>query len=237
MSLPSRANDILPTKIPLEDTEPYGARDVPIAPFFAELGADADCYAKLRYPGGAGIFRRASLWLRSPGLLVLAVHRVHQRFLAARGRDGWTPATIGLRMLLAVGWSLRVFIAKSDVAPGAVIARGVYLSDRGQLILGPNRIGSGTLIHDRVIIGMRAGSKDRPTIGENVWIGPDCVIYGGIKVGTGATVLPGTVLSMDVPADTVVGGNPATIVRENFDNSALRRTLAIDIDLDVIAPR
>jgi acetyltransferase-like isoleucine patch superfamily enzyme len=56
------------------------------------------------------------------------------------------------------------------------------------------------------------------------------VIYGDNRLGTGVTVLPGTVLSMNVPDNAVVGGNPGSIVRVDFDNSELRRTLACDID-------
>jgi acetyltransferase-like isoleucine patch superfamily enzyme len=67
-------------------------------------------------------------------------------------------------------------------------------------------------------------------IGRNVWIGPGCVIYGNITIGDCATVLPGSVVSMNVRPGAVVGGNPATVVYEHFDNSRLRRSLAADID-------
>ena len=116
------------------------------------------------------------------------------------------------------------------MASRAIFEPGIYLSDRGYLILGPRRVGSGTLIHERVTIGPTAGGAVGPTIGQNVWIGPDCVIYGEIALGDGTTVLPGTVLSTNVSAGTVVGGNPATVVRRDFDNVALRRSLARDID-------
>ena len=105
------------------------------------------------------------------------------------------------------------------------------------MIIGPRSIGSGTLIHDRVTIGASAGSEDPPTIGENVWIGPDCVIYGDTRLGNGVAVLPGTVLSINVPDNTVVGGNPGIIVRRDFDNTYLRRSLACDIDRESLAPR
>jgi len=47
-----------------------------------------------------------------------------------------------------------------------------------------------------------------PVVGEDVWIGSDCVIYGDIAIGNGATILPETVLSMNVPSRAVVAGNP-----------------------------
>jgi serine acetyltransferase len=120
--------------------------------------------------------------------------------------------------------------AKSEVDARTSIAGGVYLSNGGQLIISPHSIGKGTLIHERVTIGVDASDAGPPTIGENVWIGADCVIYGDNRLGTGVTVLPGTVLSMNVPDNAVICGNPGSIVRVDFDNSELRRSLACDID-------
>jgi serine O-acetyltransferase len=204
---------------------------------WSELRADASVYTALRWPGGAGAVRRALIWVLSPGLLILVVHRMSHAYRARRQRYGWTFGTIALRTLCAVGSQLLVFTAKSDAAATIVIGRGVYLSDRGYLILGAKRIGSGTLIHERVTIGARAGEQALPVIGENVWIGPDCVIYGDSTLGDGATVLSGSVLSMTVPAGAVVGGNPATIVLRDFDNSALRQTLANNFDRESLAPQ
>jgi serine acetyltransferase len=204
---------------------------------WSELSADARLYGALRWPGGADALGRALIWIRSLGLLVLAFQRLSRHYRARRVRLGWTAETIALRVLLGVGrWPVSL-IAKSDVADSTVIGRGVYLSDDGFLVLGPQSIGSGTLIHERVTIGVRAGEERRPVIGDNVWIGPDCVIYGDIVLGEGATVLPGSVVSMTVADRAVVGGNPATVVRRNFDNSRLRRTLARDVDRESLVPR
>jgi acetyltransferase-like isoleucine patch superfamily enzyme len=59
-------------------------------------------------------------------------------------------------------------------------------------------------------------------------------LYGDSRIGNGATVLPGTVLSMNVPDNAVAGGNPGSIVRLNFDNSRLRRTLACNVDRELL---
>jgi len=106
----------------------------------------------------------------------------------------------------------------------------VYLGDLGHLIIGAQRIGSGTMIHHRITIGMNLADKGKPTIGANVWIGPGTVIYGNITLGDGATVLPGTVLTKSIPAGAVVQGNPARVVRIGFDNAALRASTNYDID-------
>jgi serine O-acetyltransferase len=195
---------------------------------WAALRADLRLYRALRWPRGGGWPLRAFLWLGSPGLLVLAVQRLGHSYLIRRERHGWTPQTLIMRFLMALGPRLLVLISKSDVASLASFEPGVFVSDDGYLILGPRQVGSGTLIHGRVTIGVTAGGTLGPAIGRNVWIGSDSVIYGDIALGDGVTVLPGSVLSMNVSAGSVVAGNPAIIVRKNFDNSALRSSLSQD---------
>lgn len=59
--------------------------------------------------------------------------------------------------------------------------------------------------------------SDYPTeIGSDVWIGYGAIIMGGIKIGDGAIVAAGSVVTKDVPARTMVGGNPATIIKRRF---------------------
>lgn len=198
---------------------------------WSELREDVEFYAALHYPGTSGPLRRTLVCFRSLGLFVLAVQRLDHYYNIKRRQVGWTLGTIALKLVLLCGRAIEITVAKSDIADTTVIAGGVYLSDHGHLTMGPQSIGRGTVIHERVSIGVKAGgNKIKPSIGENVWIGPDCVIYGEISIADGATVLPGTVLSMSVPARALVGGNPATILRKDFDNTHLRQTLSTQVD-------
>jgi maltose O-acetyltransferase len=52
------------------------------------------------------------------------------------------------------------------------------------------------------------------TVGDNVWIGGRAVLNPGVSVGDNAVVASGAVVTSDVPEDVVVGGNPATVIRE-----------------------
>ena len=126
-------------------------------------------------------------------------------------------------------------LCKCGVLGDCAIEDGVYLPDAGYLTCGALTIGSGSIIHDHVTFGLAVANKKpgRPRIGKNVWVGPNCIIAGGLEIGDGATVLPGTYLTFSIPSGTVVRGNPARIVRENFDNSELRSNLAI---VENIAP-
>jgi maltose O-acetyltransferase len=50
-------------------------------------------------------------------------------------------------------------------------------------------------------------------IGNNVWLGGGSIINPGIKIGDNAVVASGAVVTKDVPANVVVGGNPAKIIK------------------------
>ncbi|MCO7137096.1 sugar O-acetyltransferase [[Clostridium] leptum] len=51
------------------------------------------------------------------------------------------------------------------------------------------------------------------TIGNNVWIGGHSVINPGVTIGDNAVIASGSVVTKDVPANTVVGGCPAKVLR------------------------
>lgn len=55
------------------------------------------------------------------------------------------------------------------------------------------------------------------TIGDNVWIGGGAIILPGVTVGENSVIGAGTVVTRDVPANVVVVGNPARVVRELSD--------------------
>ncbi|AIO41920.1 bacterial transferase hexapeptide family protein [Burkholderia cenocepacia] len=50
-------------------------------------------------------------------------------------------------------------------------------------------------------------------IGNNVWIGAGATIIGGVTVGENAVIAAGSVVTKDVPPNTLVAGNPARVIR------------------------
>ena len=51
------------------------------------------------------------------------------------------------------------------------------------------------------------------SIGDDVWIGGGAIVLGGVTIGDRAVVGAGSVVTRDVPSDTVVAGNPARPIR------------------------
>jgi len=82
-------------------------------------------------------------------------------------------------------------------------------------------------------------------IGDDVWIGQDTLLAGGISVGTGSVIAAGAVVTRDVPPYSVIGGTPAREIRPRFAPEIVERLLALawwrfhvaDLDgLDVTDP-
>ncbi|WP_318012409.1 CatB-related O-acetyltransferase [Mesorhizobium sp. BR1-1-4] len=71
-------------------------------------------------------------------------------------------------------------------------------------------------------------SVEGPTvIGNDVWIGLRAVIMPGIKIGDGAIVGAGSIVTKDVPPYAIVAGNPARLLRYRFTDDQIASLLAI----------
>lgn len=55
--------------------------------------------------------------------------------------------------------------------------------------------------------------EEKIIIGDNVWIGTHVIILRGVKIGSGVVIGAGSVVTHDVPANSVVAGNPAKIIK------------------------
>jgi phosphonate metabolism protein (transferase hexapeptide repeat family) len=64
-------------------------------------------------------------------------------------------------------------------------------------------------------------------IGHDVWIGHGAIILPGRNVGTGAVIAAGAIVTKDVPAYTIVAGNPARPIRRRFDEAAEERLMRL----------
>ena len=61
-----------------------------------------------------------------------------------------------------------------------------------------------------------AVSKGPIIVGNDVWIGAKAIILSGVTIGDGAIVAAGSVVTKDVPPFSIVGGNPARVIRYRF---------------------
>ena len=61
---------------------------------------------------------------------------------------------------------------------------------------------------------LRGVFNDRPiTIGENVWLGANVTVLPGVTIGDRAVIGAGSVVTRDIPADSIAVGNPCRVVK------------------------
>lgn len=124
----------------------------------------------------------------------------------------FTYPYVGLYRVV-VEWFLSVELPwRLSLGEGACIYHGhaLVVNDRA-------KIGRRCILRHSTTIGVATTSSsfegDAPVIGDGVDIGCNVVILGGVSIGDGAVIGAGSVVVKDVPAYSVVVGNPAKVIR------------------------
>lgn len=98
----------------------------------------------------------------------------------------------------------------------------------GNVLIGPVRIGNNVIIAQNVVmsglnhnyddvslpISLQPVTTAEITVEDDCWIGANAVLTAGVRIGRHAVVAGGSVVTKDVPPFTVVGGNPARILKQ-----------------------
>lgn len=69
----------------------------------------------------------------------------------------------------------------------------------------------------------RTNRKGEVLIGNDVWIGANVTVMGGVRIGDGAVVATGTVITKDVPPYAIVCGNPQKILKYRFSDEIIEK--------------
>lgn len=95
-----------------------------------------------------------------------------------------------------------------NIGAGAFIAPGVCLACSGHSLVAEER--------------MRGIGTYAPiTIEDNVWIGANSTVIGGVTIGEGSVIGAGSVVIRDIPAGVVAAGNPCKVIRKITDADRL----------------
>ena len=110
---------------------------------------------------------------------------------------------------------------------GQLVLNGGFVNERSQILsYSLIEIGSDCAIGCDVIIrdydfhklDMDSYEVSKPIhIGNHVWIGQRAMILKGVSVGDGAVVAAGAIVTRDVPANCLVAGVPAKVIREHVN--------------------
>lgn len=96
-----------------------------------------------------------------------------------------------------------------------IIGSNIKLDHPFSTILNAKCIGDNFRCKNNITIGnVNDDDRLRPTIGNNVYVGANSVIIGNVTVGDNVIIGAGSVVVKDIPANVVVAGNPAKIIRQ-----------------------
>lgn len=85
---------------------------------------------------------------------------------------------------------------------------GITINDGAMIAANVQLISNNHDLHDRQLLVCKPVH-----IGRNAWIGAGATILPGVTVGENAVVAAGAVVTKDVEANTIVGGNPAKFIK------------------------
>ena len=111
----------------------------------------------------------------------------------------WQPWNLELGDLVAISEECDIYtVDKIKIGDRTTISKGAFLCCAG---------------HDTTSVIMEL-TYSPITIGHDAWVASRAIVLPGVKIGDGAVVAAGAVVTKDVEPWTVVGGNPARFIKK-----------------------
>lgn len=157
------------------------------------------------------------------GLPILQVHRQSRLNIGTnasfRSSAYSNPLGVNHACILCT-WTPKAVLSIGDefgMTGGSIVcAENISIGNR--VFMGANSIISDTDFHpiEAAIRNERPadGATAPITIGDDVFIGMNCLILKGVTIGNGSVIGAGSVVSRDIPAGVIAAGNPAKVIRE-----------------------
>jgi len=176
------------------------------------------------------VLRRKGIWL-DPRDYDIAPHTLLEPPCNIRGGLSWAPDFFGA---FSYTWS-PIVSSVALVGRYCSIAANVKFARLEHPISGLTT--SGITYHPEFWEEWTEGIAGNPlpmtgrwgaiTIGNDVWIGENAYVRGGVNIGDGAVIGSDAVVTKDVPPYAVVVGNPARIVRMRFSEQIIEQLLKV----------
>lgn len=208
-------------------------------------GETAETEAWLKEPEGVVVFPADQAQKLKPRGLLLSSSRGRAVF----GPGTWFEPPVVVHSVMTASIQVGSFTGIYGGSVGSA-AIGRYCSIAPNVTIGPNEhptdwlstslVAENPTAHDWDEFA-RPGQRERmlnatipfpsnlkrTIIGNDVWVGSNTLILKGVKIGDGAIVAGGSVVTRDVPPYAVVAGVPARVKRLRFDEATIERLLAL----------
>jgi len=116
--------------------------------------------------------------------------------------------SLGDYVLLSPGVQI-ISSDRIDIGSNTMFASGCYISDSDW--------------HDTYDRTAEREKHAPVRIGENCWLGVRVIVGKGVSIGDNSIVGAGSVVSHDIPANTIAAGNPARVIRELDPERAFKK--------------
>jgi serine O-acetyltransferase len=171
-------------------------------------------------------FGRFSWWLVFKGVMLLPGFRVVVTLRCCQRVELLPPMTRRLFFIpLRIMHGFASYLAGVELPWRTSVAPGLALTHaRGIVVNSGSSIGRNVTLFHGVTLGqndqlLSDGSRLSrcPVIEDDVWIGPNAIVVGGVTVGAGSRIAGGAFVFKDIPSRCLVIGNPAQIVKTNCE--------------------
>lgn len=145
-----------------------------------------------------GWIRQSDLPLPLPlaWVIVFPLKILHRTFCAVAGIDFPSATNIGPGFCITHGWGL-VVSSGARIGANCTVFHGVTIGRRDKILDNGDRV------------------TGFPTLEDECWIGPGACVLGDIRIGRGSIIGAGAIVVKDVPAHSIVVGNPARVVQSD----------------------